>query len=175
MVRQVSAGVAFEIPESLSLDEPPTIPDNGDAVQCKKPGCDQPITKPARGRTPVYCDAHKDKAPRINNKSSLSGKSWPKATEIETLLTQYIEGLGVGLAFINPEDGAVITDKGPAVVHELVELAKDDVKLRKYLEWLATPGKYAPLTMACFSLVFPILQNHGIIGKFFDSVLAGKG
>lgn len=171
----MSTGVAFEVPESVNLDEPPTIPDTGDSVQCQKPGCDQPITKPARGRTPKFCDAHKDKAPRINNKSSLSGKSWPKATEIETLLTQYVEGLGFAVMLANADDGTVIQEKAPAVVHELVELAKDDIRLRKYLEWVATPGKYAPLTMACFSLVFPILQNHGIVGKFFDSVLAGKG
>jgi hypothetical protein len=174
----VSAGVAFEVPNiQIPDDTPPLIPaiEAGDKdsspLRCQKPGCSNSVTKPARGRTPKFCDEHKGSTPGTGNKSGLSGKSWPRATEIETLLTNYVIGLAFTVGFANAEDGRIIAEKAPAVIHELVVLAIDDRNLRKYLEWLATPGKYAPLTMACFSLILPILQNHGVVDRVMESLL----
>lgn len=164
----MSAGVAFELPEH---DTPPLIPaiEAGDKDsapnRCQKPGCSNSVTKPARGRTPKFCDEHKGSTPGSGTVKGISGKSWPRATEIEKLLTDYVIGIGFAVSLAHPEDGAVITEKAPAIVHELVVLAIDDRNLRKYLEWLATPGKYAPLTMAVFALIFPILQNHGVVDR----------
>lgn len=175
----MTTGVAFEIPEAIDLDDvAPVITGENDIapLRCQQSGCTEPVTKPARGRTPKYCEDHKrgSGTPRPNNKSSLSGKSWPKATEIETLLNKYVVGLSFGITFVNPVDGTIILEKAPDVVHELVELAKDDIQLRKYLEWLAAPGKYTPLTMACTALIFPILENHGVIGNLVSALFAGR-
>lgn len=136
---------------------------------CQHPGCTNAVTKPARGRTPKFCDEHKAR-PASGNRSSTSGKTWTRATEIENILTQYVTGLGVGLSLLNPLDGSVIAQGGPAVVHELVELAKTDKNIRKYLEWLATPGKYAPLTMAVMGVTLPILANHNMLPRIFAPV-----
>lgn len=160
---------AFVIDDELFPDDkPPAVATTDSApLMCQHEGCMNQVTKPARGRTPKFCDEHKSVSRA--GASKLSGKSWPKAKEIETLLNQYIGGVSVGVGFLNPEDGIIIATKAPDVVHELVELAKDDKNLRRYLEYLATPGKYAPLTMACFALVFPILENHGIISGLIKS------
>lgn len=172
----MSVGVAFEVPD----DTPPLIPaatpgDSDSApLRCQLPGCTNEVTKPARGRTPKFCDDHKGSKPGTGSTKGLSGKSWPRATEIETLLTNYVIGLSFAVGFANAEDGEIIRDKAPAVVHELVVLAIDDRNLRRYLEWLATPGKYAPLTMACFSLILPILQNHGVVDRLMLGLFSGK-
>lgn len=147
--------------------------------RCQYDGCTNGIKKPARGRPPKFCDDHKTGAPKASEsfnsaKSGLSGKSWPKAAEVETLLTNYVKMLGVGLQFIHEKDGEVILLGGPDVVHELVELAKDERQLRKYLEWLTTPGKYAPLTMAVAAIVIPLMSNHGLIQIDLSKILGPK-
>lgn len=134
---------------------------------CQHPGCTNAVTKPARGRTPRFCDEHKTTRTGTGSRSATSGKSWVRATEIENILTQYVKGIGAGLSLLNAVDGSVIAEGGPAVIHELVELAKTDKNIRKYLEWLATPGKYAPLTLATMSVALPILANHNMLPRLF--------
>jgi hypothetical protein len=150
---------------------------------CASPGCTNGVPKPAggRGRPPKFCDEHKGgkAAPKQEGfnsaKSPLSGKSWPRAAEVETLLTQYVNGLGIALSFVHEKDGQVIVQGGPDVVHELVELAKDERELRKYLEWLTTPGKYAPLTLAVAGVAIPLLSNHGLIQIDLSKILGPRG
>lgn len=72
----------------------------------------------------------------------------------------------MGLRLVNPADGKVIAEGGPAVIHELVELAKTDAKFRKPLEMLATPGKYGPLGLALMGVIVPIMANHGLLPQF---------
>lgn len=145
-------------PEILAAhkDSPP--------LACQHDGCGNGVVKPARGRTPKFCDEHKGK-PAQSNRSATSGKSWPRAVEVENILCQGIAGVSMGLMLVPSmaDDGLVLDEKMPAVIHELIELAKTDRRLRKYLEYLATPGKYAPLTLACISVVIPIMANHNLI------------
>lgn len=140
-----------DIAELASTDAAP--------LRCKQPGCGTAVRKPARGRTPDYCEDHKRSANRSNK--GAGGKSWPRATEIENHLTETVIALGKVTALMNPFDGEHIQSHGPKVVHELVELAKDDKTLQRYLIWLASPGKYGPLIMATGGLVGPIALNHG--------------
>lgn len=133
-------------------------------LRCGADGCVNSVTKPPRGRSPKYCEEHK--VTPLSAKNATSGKSWARAVEIENLLTTYIRGLGHGIKLINAVDGEVIADNGPAVIHELVELAKTDRQIRKYLEWIATPGKYAPISLAVMALVLPIMANHSLLPSF---------
>lgn len=165
----------------LDVTASPTASAAGDTApkQCEKAGCTNGVPKTGRGRPPKFCDEHKSGAPKTEekfttSKSSLSGKSWPKAAEVETLLTKYVSMLGVALQFVHEKDGQVIIIGGPDVVHELVELAKDERQLRKYLEWLTAPGKYAPLTLAVAAIVIPIMSNHGLIQIDLSKVLGIK-
>lgn len=172
--------------ETLSLDvldlPAAAVPGNDKAPSvCAADGCTNGTPKPAgRGRPPKFCDEHKGgkNAPKQESfnsaKSGLSGKSWPRAAEVETLLTQYVNGLGIALSFVHEKDGAVIVAGGPDVVHELVELAKDERQLRKYLEWLTTPGKYAPLTLAVAGVAIPLMSNHGLIQIDLSKILGSK-
>lgn len=157
----------FELSES---DIAPVLPDpSGDSapLTCKQDGCTNGIIKPARGRTPKYCDEHKSAGSRsTGSRSATTGKSWSQAVEVEHLLTQYVVGVGTGVKFLNEFDGTVIVQSGPAVVHELVELAKSDKNLQKYLLWFATPGRYGPLLMAVGGVALPIMMNHDIVPKF---------
>lgn len=155
----------------FELSETDIAPELGSASSdvapgiCAKPGCVNGITKPARGRAPKYCDEHKGQRGN-SSKSESTGKSWARAVEVESLLTSYVDGIGLAVSFLDEFDGKVIRTKAPAVVHELVELAKSDKTLQKYLLWMATPGRYAPLTMAVMSVAIPIMANHDLLPKF---------
>jgi hypothetical protein len=123
--------------------------------------------KTGPGRPPKYCPEHKSvKSRGTSSRSATTGKSWSQAQEVETLLTNYVIGVGTGVKFLNEFDGTVIVSSGPAVVHELVELAKSDKNLQKYLLWFATPGRYGPLLMALGGVALPIMMNHDIVPKF---------
>lgn len=178
--------MSAETLEVLTLDvlDLPAASAAGDKAPgvCASPGCTNGVPKPAggRGRPPKFCDEHKggknaSQEKFASAKSPLSGKSWPRAAEVETLLTQYVNGLGIALSFVHEKDGQVIVAGGPDVVHELVELAKDERQLRKYLEWLTTPGKYAPLTLAVAGVAIPLLSNHGLIQIDLSKILGPRG
>lgn len=142
----------FENPVS---DSPP--------LRCEVDGCDNPIVKPARGRTPKRCDFHRaNRSPAGTNRTP----TWRDAAQVEEALTRYFNVLGAGVSFVNEYDGTVITTGGPAIAHELVELAKTDKKLREKLEFITKPGKYGPLTLAVASVALPIMANHGMLPQF---------
>ena len=155
----------FELKESDIAPDFPEVPEDKAPAACQEPGCTNALVKPARGRMPKYCPEHKG-VRGTNSRSATSGKSWSDAREVETLLTNYVIGIGTGVKFLNEADGTVIVMSGPAVVHELVELAKSDKNLQKYLLWFATPGKYGPLLLAVGGVALPILANHDMIPKF---------
>lgn len=156
----------FELKESdITPEFAADVPEDKAPAACAEPGCTNALVKPARGRMPKYCTEHKG-ARGTSSRSATSGKSWSDAREVETLLTNYVIGIGTGVKFLNEVDGTVIVMSGPAVVHELVELAKSDKNLQKYLTWFATPGKYGPLLLALGGVAIPILANHDMIPKF---------
>lgn len=151
---------AFEIAPEL-LDSPSAkMPDDKAPIRCHSEGCTNEVVKPARGRTPKYCPEHTASKPQRST-------GWKNSAEIESVLSNYVRGLGSGLKIINQVDGAVIVDSGPAVVHELVVLARTNMKLRKYLLWLSAPGKYAPLVIASAAVIIPIAANHNLLPTFF--------
>jgi hypothetical protein len=151
----------------------------GDAlpVMCKEPGCTNTIEKPARGRTPLYCEEHKPTSHKAGGGTTArSGNGgWAKAPEVERVLTSLIGYLGAGLTLLNAEDGAIVAEGGPAVVHELIELGKTDRKIRKYLEQIAAPGKYGPLMFALMGIAVPIAANHGLLPKLTINLGTKKG
>jgi hypothetical protein len=131
---------------------------------CAKPNCFNEVTKPARGRMPKFCDEHK--ATRGTPAADVPKKnpgSWAAANSVENALNQLFAYAGMGLQFVNPKDGQIVAEGGPAVSAALVELARSDKKLRGYLEMLAAPGKYGALTMALAGIIIPVLVNHGVI------------
>lgn len=169
---------AFELTDDFdpSKDSAPkassTSADSKPTPLCALDGCTNNVTKPVKGPSPKYCDEHrgaKNKAttPRI------SAPGWPRANEIEKALTRYAVMLGGGISFINETDGAAISAGGPAVVHELIELAKTDRRIRRYLEIAATPGKYGPLVLAALGMVLPILANHGMVPQIIVNLTSG--
>jgi hypothetical protein len=156
-------GEVFEL-EELDLT---VTPDDAPPLRCQSDGCTNGVVKPARGKTPAYCPDHRASASRpTSSRSKASGKSWPKSAEVEKHLTDSLVLMGKGISFLNEIDGVIVQTNGPAVIHELVELAKDDKTLQRYLLWLASPGKYGPLLMACSSLILPILANHNFFAIF---------
>lgn len=168
--KPVPLGDAFELPPQLADtlgddDVAPNIGDTADTPLCAKPGCTNHVTKPAKGPSPKYCDEHRGTRASRGTSTGGSRSGWAKAGQVETALNRYVEMIGVGVTFINAADGSSIVKHGPAVTHELVELGKTNLKLRRYLELVSAPGKYGPLTLAIAGMVLPILANHDLIPK----------
>ncbi len=138
------------------------LSDDAEPLMCQFSGCENTVKKPARGKTPIYCPEHRGNT--ASTRTRTAGKAWPKSEQVKELLHTYVNGIAFGVGVFDQTDRLIIETKGPAVVDELVELAKTDKTLRKYLEWIATPGKYAPLTVAVGSLLLPIAINHGLLG-----------
>lgn len=134
-------------------------------VICSHPGCTNEVKRAPTGRPAKFCDEHRGgRAKQSPNKSALTGKTWAEAAEVEAILTQFATTIAGAVTLVNAADGSIIATGGPKVVHELVELAKDDTSLRKYLTSLTAPGKYGPLIMTTmFSLVLPLMANHGAL------------
>lgn len=131
-------------------------------MRCNEPGCTNELHYSGRGRKPTKCDEHKG----TRTTGTRTPRGWSGSAEVEQVLIQYVNALGTGVTFINPLDGRVIATGGPAIAHELVELAKSDMKLRKTLTSLTRPGKYGPLTLATMAVVLPIMANHHLLPQF---------
>lgn len=117
---------------------------------------------------PVLTDAApkrgRGRPPGVKNGQGAAKKpQWARAAAVEKYLNEIVSLAGTALIFVNPEDSRIILEGGPRIVHELVELAKSEPALRRYLEMSAAPGKYGPLTVAVAAVLIPIAVNHNLI------------
>lgn len=129
-------------PSVLDTDAPPVIPEPADAAP-----------KRGRGRPPGA----------KTGSGKPRGPSWAKAASVEKSLNEFVGLAAAGLVFVNREDSRIIAEGGPRIVHELVELAKVEPALRRYLELSAAPGKYGPLIVATLAVIIPVMVNHNLI------------
>ena len=153
-----------DAPKAFELGNDDIPPDRGNdtaPLRCQFDGCQNAVTKPARGRTPKFCDEHRG---TVNKGAKSPG--WAKASQVEQVLCKYFDAVGMAISLVNPADGRVIAKGSDAVAHEIVELARSDTKLRKYLEKLTAPGKYGPLMLACAPIIFGIAANHNLLPQF---------
>ena len=112
-------------------------------------GENPPNDNPPRGITP----------PRSN--------SWPEGAAIQASLTDTLQGLALGIEWLNKEDGKIIHKGAPKLSEALVDLARKDPRYRKYLEKGSQPGKYGPLLLATSAIIGPIAMNHGLLDGLF--------
>lgn len=152
----MSAAVRLEPDELPDVDERPTL--EQDAA---------PKVKRGRGRPPGV----------KNGQGQARKPQWARAAAVEKYLNEIVQLAGTALIFVNAEDSRIILEGGPRIVHELVELAKSEPALRRYLELSAAPGKYGPLTVAVAAVLIPIAVNHNLIpsvGMFASSSSGGE-
>ncbi len=166
-----------ETPDSFFIpggeNDPAPNRDDKPTKYCAEPGCSNPSALTPTGRQGKYCEAHKksNSGSAAKSKPTQSRSKWAKAPEVEQALNTLTNFLAMGVAGLamSTESDALALDaqvlsKGmPKVNHELVELAKVDPSFQKYLNWLASPGKYGALTMASLAVIVPILGNHNLI------------
>lgn len=148
----------------FELDPADLAPDGHDdasPLRCQWDGCQNTVTKPARGRTPKFCDEHRNVP-----KEKRAGSRWAYADKCEEVLTQYLSYISLGVTLVNPVDGKIIAEGAPAVAHELVELGRQDKQWRQYLERITKPGKYGGLTVAVAMIVIPVMANHKLLPQF---------
>lgn len=180
-----------ETPDSLFYTDPvdDPRPDFGadDSIKlCAVDGCTNETALTPTGRKGKYCEDHNTSAKRSGKSTSKATRSgrgkWNKAPEVEQALNQFTGFLAIGVSALGMtqgstpliEDAKVIRDGMPAVNHELVVLAANDPTFRKYLEWLAAPGKYGALVSASLAVVVPIIANHGVFDRL-PGLFMGSG
>jgi len=137
--------------------------------RCAEPGCSNPVGETPTGRKAKFCEEHKDAKNRSGNAPKAGPRkarsTWAEKSRVQDALNQLVFFGSAGLQVINKIDGQIVAQGGPAVVQALVDLAEQDKQIRKYLDFLAKPGKYGPLTLAVAGIVIPILANHGLLPK----------
>lgn len=158
---------SYMIPDP-DADTPPSRP-----KACSVEGCENDAAPTPTGRTGKYCFEHgtRDRKPTESRRSSgTRAPAWAKASEVENALNLIFKFGGAAVVAIDAVDGHAIADGGPAISKALVDLGRTDKKVRRYLEMMAAPGKYGPLTIAVAGVVVPILANHGMIPTFSITV-----
>lgn len=154
-----AADAPAEVSDAYYIPEPnDELPD---VKLCAAPGCTNVPELTPTGRVGKFCAEHKA-APKTAGKAT-SRTGWKKAPEVEAALNGLFAGAGWLVGIVEPFDGDVIKAGSPNVTRELINLAKDDKQLQRYLEWLATPGKYGPLILAVGGMVVPIAIHHGAL------------
>lgn len=173
--KEIPDSVSFTVPPEFdpAEDTPPnfTVPAINASALCAKDGCPNHVTKPVKGPSPKFCDEHRGTRATTRSIPRASSGSWKRAGEVEIALNKLIEYVGLGVTFVNPVDGSSITKGGPKLARELVILGTTDLKLRRYLELVASPGKYGGLAMAILAMVVPILANHGMLPQLVVNVI----
>ena len=121
--------------------------------------------EPARkGRPPgAKNKVASDKAPKGIKPPKVS---WPEEAGVIRSLTTSLEAIGLGVGLLNKVDGESIIAGAPGLVEAMVNLGRDDKRMRKYLEAMSAPGKYGPIIMATGSILLPIAANHGLFEGF---------
>ena len=159
---------------SISIVPDDDTPNDAPPLRCAHEGCTNELERTGRGRPPKYCPEHRGTR---SGASSTKGKapSWPGAAGVEAALNKYLATLAFGITLVNPEDGIVIAEGGPAIAHELVEIGKVDKKFRAKLELLCKPGKYGGLLVATAPVVIGIAANHNLLPQFVVPTRSGKG
>lgn len=104
-----------------------------------------------------------DSAPK---KSALPKASWPKAGGVAKSLTVTFEGIVLGVGLLNVNDSQAIEAGAPDLIQALIDLGTTDTRYRRYLEAMATPGKFGPLIIASSAIILPIAANHGLFNMF---------
>lgn len=133
------------------------------------PVCGEPILSTGRGRpAKMHPECRKSSGSADKNSSPASAPrksagNWPMAATVENALNDLFSYAGMGLTLVNPADGSAVAAGGPAVSKALVDLGRTDKKLRRYLEMVATPGKYGPLILASLGIIVPVMVNHNLI------------
>jgi len=148
--------------ELLPADEIPDSSDDVAPLRCQVEGCQNTLTYSGRGRKPTKCDEHKTQP----STSTGTRSTWRDADQVERQILRYLNGISVGVTWVNPVDGKIIAQGNPAVAHELIELGKVDKQWRKWLDKAAKPGKYGPLFMAMLPTFIGIAGNHNLLPQF---------
>lgn len=118
---------------------------------------------PKRGRGRPKKDASNTPTDKAPQRPTVNVKGWNRAAEIEGILFKYLQGISLGVSFINDADGQIISKGAADLAHELTELGKVDKRFRSMLESIAAPGKYGGLLLASGAIVIPIAINHNLI------------
>lgn len=143
----------FEATTQSATDEPVKL--------CHMDGCPNPVGTGPSGRRLKYCAEHTgqrtDSVPRATG-----GRGWAaQSVVLETALNTYLFAICGGMQFtFLARDGQAIQKTGPAVVHEVVELARTDKALRDVLVKITAPGRYAGLSIAALAMLVSVAAIH---------------
>lgn len=148
---------------TLGEDDIPPLTDIS-PIRCLHEGCTNTVQKPSRGRTPKFCEEHRGSKAKSGGTSTRA--KWPQGDDIQVILASYLDNLALGITLINPADGQIIAEGSDKVAKALVDVGRQDKNWRKWLEKIATPGKYGPLVGALAPMVIAIMANHNLLPQF---------
>lgn len=95
------------------------------------------------------------------------GKLAKEIDVIRNALVGLTTVIGTGLAFYNQTDGQIYFEKINAVIDSIIDIARQNDKVRETLLRFATVSSYGQLVAAMSMLIVPILANHGVIPPIF--------
>ena len=130
-------------------------------------GAAQVVDPPPKGTT------KKERTARPRRESRATVRVKPLETRLleffgeiklhEETQTPYLTGLAGGIGIFNPADGQVIAMNSPNMAKAWANLADQNERVRRYLEYLLSGGAWGEVFVATTPVIFAIAMNHGMV------------
>ncbi len=101
------------------------------------------------------------KAPKVPAKGTLQRR-----------LHDMFTNMGAGLMFVDPVCGKVITQQAGDLAEAFENLARENARIRKWLEVTLEGGAWGGVAMACFPIFITVAAHHG---KLNPEIAAAAG
>lgn len=111
-----------------------------------------------------------DKKPKSSTTRKPSGR--PIALEKE--LTELFGFVGLMVSNFNQRDGEIIVQNAEALGKSWATLAKEDARVKRFLDSLTTGNAWGQVVFATGTMAFAIAQNHGFMSGTTDGDGTGE-
>lgn len=124
--------------------------------------------KPSDAAEPMPDATPVDVAPKRRGRPKGSTNRGANSSTIKAGLTSYVGTVGTMLMMFPKtyNDGVVILQGADALTDSLVELAKQDKRVRNVLTTMCTGGAWGAVIIASAQIGIPIAANHGLLPKY---------
>jgi len=137
-------------------DEPPEVSGETGAAQVVEPPGPkkEPPKRQASRRTPAV---------RVKPLEARLTEFFGEIKVHEASQMPYYTGISGAVAIFNPADGQVIAMKSANMAKAWANLADNNERVKRYLEYMLSGGAWGEVFVATTPVIFAIAMNHGLM------------
>lgn len=100
-------------------------------------------------------------APSTPAKSTSKEPKIPAKGTLQRRLHDMFTNMGAGLMFVDPICGKIITTQAGDLAEAFENLARENPRIKKWLEVTLEGGAWGGVAMACFPILVTVAAHHG--------------